>query len=210
MPAPEQSDRSLDQYKLWLDQLSSEYSILQDKIDKIGAFRFTIRGWSVTLVIASVFGVITAKVSTCYILGGLLTVVVAFLTMERAQTRHSHTFTHRVAVLEKRIWHMLRACSAPQVDGPMVPKIAHDIEDDSKSRWPLEVWLDNNGYWLFYGLQIVLIVIAGIWLGENRLASDDRGATTVNVISAPESPAIETKGTPDKALPFIRKHGKKQ
>ncbi|MGB6942140.1 MAG: hypothetical protein WBE37_07090 [Bryobacteraceae bacterium] len=36
-----------------LDQLSSEYKILQDKIDKIGAFKFTIRGWSVTIVIAS-------------------------------------------------------------------------------------------------------------------------------------------------------------
>ena len=30
-----------------------EYKILQDKIDKIGGFRFTIKGWSVTAVIAA-------------------------------------------------------------------------------------------------------------------------------------------------------------
>ncbi|MDP8983318.1 MAG: hypothetical protein M3O35_22310 [Acidobacteriota bacterium] len=34
-------------------RLTDEYKILQDKVDKIGAFRFTIKGWSVTAVIAA-------------------------------------------------------------------------------------------------------------------------------------------------------------
>jgi hypothetical protein len=32
-----------------LDLLLREYAILQDKIDKIGEFRFTIKGWALTL-----------------------------------------------------------------------------------------------------------------------------------------------------------------
>jgi hypothetical protein len=35
-----------------LSYLTDEYKILQDKIDKIGAFRVTIKGWSVTATIA--------------------------------------------------------------------------------------------------------------------------------------------------------------
>lgn len=34
-------------------RLTDEYKLLQDKIDKIGGFRFTIKGWSVTAVIAA-------------------------------------------------------------------------------------------------------------------------------------------------------------
>ena len=37
-----------------ITSLSDEYKILQDKIDKIGAFRFTIKGWSVTVIAVSV------------------------------------------------------------------------------------------------------------------------------------------------------------
>jgi len=39
----------------FVDRLMDEYKILQDKIDKIGAFRFTIKGWSITVIIASIF-----------------------------------------------------------------------------------------------------------------------------------------------------------
>jgi hypothetical protein len=34
-------------------RLTDEYKILQDKIDKIGSFRFTIKGWSVSAVLAA-------------------------------------------------------------------------------------------------------------------------------------------------------------
>lgn len=46
-------------------RLIDEYKILQDKIDKIGGFRFTIKGWSVTAVIAA-----SAASTTAQRLGG--------------------------------------------------------------------------------------------------------------------------------------------
>jgi hypothetical protein len=52
-----------------LDQMNSEYGILQDKLDKIGGFRTTIRGWSVTLVIASIIAAGSSKGVSPYFLG---------------------------------------------------------------------------------------------------------------------------------------------
>src|SRR6267154_5661686 len=47
----------------FVDKLENEYKILQDKIDKIGAFRFTIKGWSITVILAAAFaGASTAKI----------------------------------------------------------------------------------------------------------------------------------------------------
>ena len=37
-----------------VSRLADEYRIIQDKIDKIGAFRFTIKGWSVTVIIGAI------------------------------------------------------------------------------------------------------------------------------------------------------------
>ena len=34
-------------------RIADEHKILQDKMDKIGGFRFTIKGWSITAVIAA-------------------------------------------------------------------------------------------------------------------------------------------------------------
>ena len=87
--------------------------------------------------------------------------------MERAQVRHGRTFGRRAARLEKRIWHLLRTVSTGSEDyivGGMVPRIAHEIEDERTSRPKTLAWLESHGYWFFYGLQVVLIVIVVFWL----------------------------------------------
>jgi len=50
--APNQAQKAFDEAD-FKQRLTDEYKILQDKIDKIGGFRFTIKGWSVTAVIAA-------------------------------------------------------------------------------------------------------------------------------------------------------------
>lgn len=105
-----------------LDQLSSEYKILQDKIDKIGAFKFTIRGWSVTIVIASCIGATTARLPSPFLLLGLVVFVVVFGVMEHVQNGHGDTFGRRCAEIERLIWRILRERGL-HVPG-MVPRIA--------------------------------------------------------------------------------------
>jgi len=100
MPGSSESDRgpeTIEQARLLLDQLSREYQILQDKIDKIGGFKFTIRGWSVTIVVASSIGAATATLPSPFLLLGLIIFVLVFGHMESVQTQHQKTFGRRCA-----------------------------------------------------------------------------------------------------------------
>ena len=71
----------------FVDKLEKEYKILQDKIDKIGAFRFTIKGWSITVILAAAFtSASTAKIPTWLWLVLLLGFLVLFFRFELQQT----------------------------------------------------------------------------------------------------------------------------
>jgi hypothetical protein len=154
-----------------LDQLSSEYKILQDKIDKIGAFKFTIRGWSITIVVASCIGATTARLPSPTLLLGLIVFVIVFWAMEHSQTSYQDTFGRRCAEIERFIWRLLRA-SKLDVPG-MVPRIAHDLADDNRSkfyRWEnarVRAFIRGvsaQGEVIFYLVQIVVVVTLTVWL----------------------------------------------
>jgi hypothetical protein len=78
-------------------RLTDEYKILQDKIDKIGAFRFTIKGWSVTAMVAATAGASAAGrlllVATISL--GLAAMLVFFFLLEVEQVRLSWLFGNR-------------------------------------------------------------------------------------------------------------------
>ncbi len=129
MPNKLQSD-SMDKNKALLEQLSSEYKILQDKIDKIGAFKFTIRGWSVTIVAASGTGAATAHLSAPFLIPGLIVLVFILCYMEHVQSGYRRIFQRRSADIERWIWRLLR--QGTDVPG-MVPRIAHELGDQAKA-----------------------------------------------------------------------------
>src|ERR1017187_2044080 len=83
-------------------RLSDEYKILQDKIDKIGSFRFTIKGWSVTAVIAaSAAASTTGRLTTALTVSvGLVLMLAFFFWLEFEQVRLSWLFGDRAARLE--------------------------------------------------------------------------------------------------------------
>jgi hypothetical protein len=164
-PEGDERKRSIDQTKLLLDQLSQEYRILQDKIDKIGAFKFTIRGWSVTIVVASSIGAVTATLPSPFLLLGLIIFVCLFGHMESVQTRHRNTFGRRCAEIERLVWRSLRDQGVQSAG--MVPRIAHELEDESRAR--LRRWksrrmrstikkLRSQEEYAFYSVQIIVIV----------------------------------------------------
>src|SRR5258707_1121136 len=80
--------------------LETEYKILQDKIDKIGAFKLTVRGWSVTIVLASLFAVASSKVMPPEIVLVLLLFIVAFYLMERSELSLGHRLKARILQIE--------------------------------------------------------------------------------------------------------------
>lgn len=83
-------------------RLADEYKMLQDKIDKIGAFRFTIKGWSVTAVIAASAASGTAKglLTVITISFGLAVMLLFFFKMELEQVKLSNLFGDRARRLE--------------------------------------------------------------------------------------------------------------
>jgi hypothetical protein len=75
---------------------------LQEKIDKIGAFRFTIKGWSVTAVIAAsaASGAARGLLTVLTISFGLAVMLLLFFMIELEQVRLGNLFGDRARRLE--------------------------------------------------------------------------------------------------------------
>jgi hypothetical protein len=92
-----------------MDRLADEYKILQDKIDKIGAFRFTVKGWSLTLIVATLLAGSATKVSPPWLVSLLMFVFIGvFFYIEKKQTDLSGLFGQRAKQIESVITGMLR------------------------------------------------------------------------------------------------------
>ncbi len=116
-PAPSESNLSTDEFKR---RLFDEYKILQDKIDKIGGFRFTIKGWSVTaLIAASAAGTAAKSFSIALtITVGLLLMLGFFFKFEVEQVRLSRTFGRRARKLENEF---IRIDAPKKLGRPAIP-----------------------------------------------------------------------------------------
>lgn len=102
----------IEEKKNILENAVAEYKILQDKIDKIGAFRFTIKGWSLTLIVASLFAGKAARLTPHILIVALLWVFLGiFFLIEKKQTDLSRTFGRRSRQIETVISGMLSRTS---------------------------------------------------------------------------------------------------
>jgi len=87
-----------------------EHKILQDKIDKVGAFRLTIKGWSVTAMIGVFLAIATNKgFSPTASALGLDVLFVFFFWFEREQVHHSWKYIARAGKIEFQIDKFRRA-----------------------------------------------------------------------------------------------------
>jgi len=123
LSAPETSFDKAD----FKGRLTDEYKILQDKIDKIGGFRFTIKGWSVTAVVAaSAVGSTASLLTLTTISIGLALMLCFFFWFEFKQVELSRLFGDRARRLEdsfRRVDRGLDMGSARM----RVPYTAHEI-----------------------------------------------------------------------------------
>ena len=153
-----------DEDKLLIDQLTSEYRIIQDKIDKIGSFHFTVRGWSVTLVIASIFATGSNNTISPFLLLFLLFFVLLFYFIERKQNRLGFRFGERALQIEKEVRRLIRT-NAPgkklrQDIGP-TPWIAYHLRESTQSAGLLGLKDPDR---LFYPGQAIIIILTVVFL----------------------------------------------
>jgi hypothetical protein len=160
----------LEDYKtLWLEQLTGEYKMLQDKIDKIAGFRFTIRGWSLTAVVAATIGSFSTNTPPPPLaLALLIPFVVAFFIMEYLQIQHSLLFEGRLIDIEDRIRRILTKNDPARIVNYVgfVPRTAHELRAEAAASWKPWRRLVSIGNWLFYSIEI-LVIVAGIWLQQH-------------------------------------------
>jgi len=117
-------------------RIFDEYKMLQDKMDKIGGFRFTIKGWSITAIasasVASFASTSIAKPATTLIVSLVLGLMVLFFfVFEVEQIRLSRLYGRRAQLLEK----ILRDIDRGNIRSlPRVPNTAHEIAGASYAR----------------------------------------------------------------------------
>jgi uncharacterized membrane protein len=188
-----------------LERFSFEYQILQDKIDKIGAFRFTIRGWSVTLVAATIF-TFDSKASMppkgLFLLGLF---VLSFFLLEHKQNTLQGLYQDRVFQIEKELWRISRTDADPSDSSEgLAPRIAHMLSRTGKRR--SKNWCLRTVSWivaierLFYLIQLVVIFVAATVLVQPK-PKDPQNVEPVSIFEyhkevAPNSAQAEGKRKP--------------
>ncbi len=116
-------------------------------MEKIGAFRITIKGWSVTVVAAALVASNTIeKGQTAAIVSLLLVLlVVSFFTFEVEQVKLSLLYGGRAKVLESAIHSIDQGRKIPQI---RVPSTAREIGRTSAERLQVESRLSRRELFL--------------------------------------------------------------
>jgi hypothetical protein len=84
------------------DHLWDEYALIQDKIDKVGDFRFRVRSWAITLVSGLSFGSTAASLPASF-LYVTLPVVLLFWLLEENQRELQQIYIGRALVIERAL-----------------------------------------------------------------------------------------------------------
>jgi hypothetical protein len=177
-----------DLIKLYWD----EYKLLQDKIDKIGTFKFQVKGWSATLILAAIVGGKAASVPW-YAFLPLLGVVAVFWLLEENQSIRGWQYGKHAGRLEERIAKLLAQAAPPVRYKPetceksMLPKpkdAKRVARDNGLLRMLGRVGLEKPGLWcvrastnLFYCsllLAIAVAVFVQLWHPETGSPQDAR------------------------------------
>lgn len=183
-----------------VDKLESEYKILQDKIDKIGAFRFTIKGWSITVILAAAFAGASLKIPAWLWLVSLFSFLISFFCFELEQTKLRHKFGQRCISIEGAITRVLRTAATRSNDATVrasfvklrsVPGIINHLHKGSKSdfeewsRW--HTFRETDGpFYVVLGLLTLLFAAWHVTAAKQEKDNSDRSRSSV-IIYAPKS-----------------------
>jgi hypothetical protein len=184
-------DTLTDEDKLLIDQLTSEYRIIQDKIDKIGSFRFTVRGWSVTLVIASIFATGSSTTLSPFLLLFLIVFLLLFYILERQQNRFGFVFGARALQIEKEIRRIIRTncvSGKPRQDVGLTPAIAYHLSDASRRSAPsgrfvkLKRWTNNPDHLFYWGQTLVIVSTVAFLLFLRSRGPQTQATPSISVV----------------------------
>ncbi len=182
-PTMSNGEHFRDDYQRVADRLSDEYKIVQDKIDKIGAFRFTIRGWTVTLVTGAILALASANLLSPFVPLFLLFLLGIFAQIEGRQNRNQDILEDRAFEIEAEFRRLHRFPEGSPAAVIMTPRIAHDIRDRSTQNvgFVRRFWAfpDRYFYWLLGGSALVVLFL--LYIHPQQSSTNPR--ETINVVN---------------------------
>jgi hypothetical protein len=190
----------VDHYQHLADRLSSEYEIVQDKIDKIGAFRFTIRGWTVTLVTGVIVAVANTRFFSPFAPLFLLVLLYIFASIERKQNRNQEILEDRAFEIEVEWRRSNSGYGRGQDAQVMSPWIAHTLRDRSvQGVNVVKRFLGDPDRWFYWALVfcVLLAVAFLVYLGPQDPSGKQE--LNINVTNGREShAAVSSQPSTDK------------
>ena len=143
------------------DPVWEEYKILQSKIDKASDYRFTVRGWSATIILGLLLGSSAADAPK-YVLLFPLPIIFLFFLMEEQQNTVQNTLQKRALSLERILQKEGKTYIDPnrfaEPIGP-VPGIATALNRAGRSASGRKRWAQRSAK-LFYSIQFFLVIAA--------------------------------------------------
>lgn len=127
-----------------------EYKLLQAKVDGIGTFKFQIRGWAITLMVAFLVSGSAASISAAAFLSGLV-VVALFYLLDSNQQVWGGAYIRRLRDLENQL---VKDCPGSRRDRSPGIVLATGMAVRSRARRFLLRWETR----LFYLLLIALLL----------------------------------------------------
>lgn len=163
-------DNDSDERKELINQLQKEYEIIQNKLDKIGEFKFRIKGWSITLISALVAASFHKDYSQSILLVGPL-IILVFQRTEFDQHLLQRTLSTRARFIERAISELIDNFNV--IDKPAIlrrlkgsPSIGRNLSMELRRNKPKylsssQFWNSRlNFFYLFqYGIIFLTIII---------------------------------------------------
>jgi hypothetical protein len=158
-------------------RLWDEYTLIQEKIDKIGDFQFKVKGWSATLLGAVLFGGVATSKFPSALLSGIVVAIVFHLS-ETRQRWLGKRLGRRATAIERALrdfppitdvaaWENIQRRHPSMRFAPAIARTMSDRSPELKSRYNPFMrgvgWLvmqsNDVFYWAQYLLLVVLLVV---------------------------------------------------
>jgi hypothetical protein len=163
-----------------------EYKLLQEKIDKIGDFRFRIKSWAMTLITGFIVGGFASDIPTILYLVGL-PIICMFHIFDLNQSIWHTAFIQRLS----RIEFLLRTKSKPvgstkyfareRKTPGVVAAITEAMKTSKSRRWNrwIVIPIHNLFYFVLYSVILATFIYSQLSIRKDKSPSQDTFKTII-------------------------------
>jgi hypothetical protein len=187
--------KELKKLRKHIKPLENEYNLIQEKIDKIGEFKFKVRGWLITILSAIFVGLATSQIPLAFT-PFVFILLFVFHFQEREQLELQNSLSSRILLIEMAMGvlsgikeqseeRQLKYAKAVLTKVQSYPRIG--IEMRRGSTIPFKMFLRrmfdpiaNKVYYLLYSLSLIFCVVVFLFT-TGKTKNTEKKSSTKNV-----------------------------